>query len=337
MSRPAPLPPRCPFQNRGVTRRALESKPQTTQTDDKLCAQHHRFPSHGSLLDEQPLWLDDLLTDPEISPRGISLQRSSSDPVALLEVATSFHGPISPITEEDALSDGILHESRESGEASEIGYGFEVGNCVYGPNSPRQKTKMDDLESSVVTALLKDVPSNPLQYLTVDYPITSVINELNEKEDSTSSGNLDSESISRRYFFRRSGQRSRVRKLQYIAELERSVDILQTLGADLAARVASLFQYRLALSVENKKLRQQLASLQQEKIIKHGQHQSLKNEAERLRMIYGRHRRSKSAASCFGTSPSVVIDPSPIDWQTLDLGKLSLGRNQVSLNHGLGH
>ncbi|CAL9115393.1 basic leucine zipper 34-like isoform X2 [Musa acuminata AAA Group] len=334
MSRPAPLPPRCPFQNRGVTRRALESKPQTTQTDDKLCAKHHRFPSHGSLLDEQPLWLDDLLTDPEISPRGISLQRSSSDPVALLEVATSFHGPISPITEEDALSDGILHESRESEEASEIGYGFEVGNCVYGPNSPRQKTKMDDLESSVVTALLKDVPSNPLQYLTVDYPSTSVINELNEKEDSTSSGNLDSESISRR----RSGQRSRVRKLQYIAELERSVDILQTLGADLAARVASLFQYRLALSVENKKLRQQLASLQQEKIIKHGQHQSLKNEAERLRMIYGRHRRSKSAALCFGTSPSVVVvDPSPIDWQTLDLGKLSLGGNQVSMKHGLGH
>ncbi|RRT48004.1 hypothetical protein B296_00053398 [Ensete ventricosum] len=198
MSRPAPLPPRCPFQNRGVTRRALESKPQTTQKDDNLCAQHRRFPPHGFLPDEQPLWLDDLLTDPEISPRGISLRRSSSDPVALLEVGTSFHGPISPITEEDALSDGILHESQESEEASEIGYGFEVGNCVYGPNSPRQKTKMADSESSVVTALLKDVPSNPLQYLTVDYPSTSVINELNEKEDSTSSGNLDSESISRR-------------------------------------------------------------------------------------------------------------------------------------------
>lgn len=55
-----------------------------------------------------------------------------------------------------------------------------------------------------------------------------------------------------------------------------------------------------------------------------GQHQSLKNEAERLRMICGRHRRSKSVAACFEMDPS-ELDPSPINWQMLDLGKLNLG------------
>ncbi|EMS53379.1 hypothetical protein TRIUR3_32634 [Triticum urartu] len=66
----------------------------------------------------------------------------------------------------------------------------------------------------------------------------------------------------------RSGQRSRVRKLQYIADLERTVDSLQIMGADLAVRVASHFQLRNALSIENKQLRRQIASLQQAKLMK---------------------------------------------------------------------
>jgi len=107
------------------------------------------------------------------------------------------------------------------------------------------------------------------------------------------------------------------------------------MGAELAAGVASLFQQRVALSVENKKLRQQIAWLRQEKVIKDGQYQSLKNEAERLKAIYGRHRRTKSAASCFepGTAEA---DPSITTWQMLDFGKLSLGGNPVPLRHGLG-
>ncbi|CAL9102132.1 basic leucine zipper 6-like isoform X1 [Musa acuminata AAA Group] len=313
MSWPAPLPPRCPFQSKGVPRRASDSAPQTPQNDTGSYAQN--------LMDEPPSWVDDLLAEPASGHRGISLRRSSSDPVSLLEVATSFQGPISPANEEDALSDSLLHESLEAAGASEVDGGFEAGSWVFGPNSPRQRSKLTDSESSIVTALLENVPSNPLQYLTVDYPSTSVTSKPHGMEDDYNPlANPDSHKLQRRH----SGQRSRVRKLQYIAELERTVDMLQTLGADLATRVASLFQYRLALSMENKKLRQQIASLRQEKNIKDGQHQSLKNEAERLRMICGRHRRSKSVAACFEMDPS-ELDPSPINWQMLDLGKLNLG------------
>lgn len=64
-----------------------------------------------------------------------------------------------------------------------------------------------------------------------------------------------------------------------------------------------------------------------------GQHHSLKNEAERLRMICGRHRRSKSAASCFEIPP---VDSSTISWQMLDFGNLSLGGSRASFKHNLG-
>ncbi|CAD5184961.1 unnamed protein product [Musa acuminata subsp. malaccensis] len=302
------------------------------RNDDNLCVQYPGFSSDVALLDEQPLLLDDLLTEPEISPGGVSLRRSASDPLAFLEVASSLHG-LSPVKEEDALSDGVLHESLESEGTSEVGSGFEAGNCVYGRNSPRQRSKLTDSESWMVSSLLENVPSNPQQYLTMDYPSTYVVNEPNGKEvDCVPSGYLDSEKISKRC----SGQRSRVRKLQHIVQLEITIDILQTLGTDLVARVASLFQYHLALSVGNKNLRQQIASLRQEKIIKDGERQSLKNEAERLKMMLRHHQRSKSMASCFEKG-TYVADPSTLNWQMLDLENLTLGGSQVPLKHSLRH
>lgn len=46
---------------------------------------------------------------------------------------------------------------------------------------------------------------------------------------------------------------------------------MQKFESDLAARVGSLFQQRLALSVENNKLKQKVVKLQQQKIIADGE------------------------------------------------------------------
>ncbi|XP_010931066.1 uncharacterized protein At4g06598 isoform X2 [Elaeis guineensis] len=330
MSRPAHLPPRCPFQNRGLLPRALDSTPQTTL---------YKFPSQGSIIDEKPSWLDDLLTDSESSPRGISHRRSSSDSAAILDVSATLGGPISPINEGNASPVGALHKSSETTDGGASNSGFEAGSafeasCVYGPNSPRQKSKLTSSESSIVTALLENVPWNPLQYVTMDFHNGSNSSESNVSgEVLVATGDHDPEKAARR----RSGQRSRVRKLQYIAELERTVDALQTLRADLAARVASLYPQHFALSIENKKLRRQMAILQQEKMMKDGQCQSLKSEAEGLKMIYGCPRRSKSAASCFEMGFSNAdISSGDNGWQSLNFGKLSLGGSPVAMKHGLG-
>ncbi|CAN0896732.1 Basic leucine zipper 34 [Linum grandiflorum] len=70
---------------------------------------------------------------------------------------------------------------------------------------------------------------------------------------------------------RQSAQRSRVRKLQYISELERSVTSLQAEVSVLSPRVAFLDHQRLLLNVDNSAIKQRIAALAQDKIFKDDQ------------------------------------------------------------------
>ncbi|XP_062190002.1 basic leucine zipper 2-like isoform X2 [Phragmites australis] len=85
---------------------------------------------------------------------------------------------------------------------------------------------------------------------------------------------------------RQSAQRSRVRKLQYISELERSVTSLQTEVSALSPRVAFLDHQRSLLTLGNSHLKQRIAALAQDKIFKDAHQEALKREIERLRQIY---------------------------------------------------
>ncbi|KAL5729985.1 hypothetical protein ACHQM5_002867 [Ranunculus cassubicifolius] len=85
---------------------------------------------------------------------------------------------------------------------------------------------------------------------------------------------------------RQSAQRSRVRKLQYISELERSVTSLQTEVSALSPRVAFLDHQRLVLNVDNSALKQRIAALAQDKMFKDAHQEALRKEIERLRQLY---------------------------------------------------
>lgn len=289
-----------------------------------MFTQSCRFPSEDPFFGEPPCWLDDLLADSGKIPNLPLLRRACSDSDAILDALRTFQSPIFPIEEGDLQPAGETGDSLDAAVRGESGSGVEV-SCVYGPNSPRQKCRLTSSESSIVNAVLENVPSNPLQYLTID-PSTGLHgNVANAKGDACDDVNhLDQD----KSFKRRSGQRSRVRKLQYIADLERTVDSLQNIGADLAVRVASHFQLRNALSMENKQLWRQIASLQQAKLMKDGQTHFLKKETERLKEISVRHRRSRSVTSCFEPG-SIGADPSAINWQTFDMSKLSLNGSPV--------
>ncbi|KAL5213043.1 hypothetical protein ABZP36_023890 [Zizania latifolia] len=322
MSRSPHLPPRCPPLGPQIRR------------DDSLFTESCRFPSDDLFVGEPPCWLDDLLADSGKSHNLPPLRRACSDSDAILDALTTFQSPIYPI------EDGGLQLVGEAGgsinavaEDGGSGSGIE-GSCVYGPNSPRQKSRLTSSESSMVNAVLENVPSNPLQYLMIDAKSgvncnMGVVNGTGDTDDALCHADQE------KSLKRRSGQRSRVRKLQYIADLERTVDSLQNIGADLAVRVASLFQLRNALSMENKQLRRQITSLQQAKLIKDGQTQILKKETERLKQISARHRRSRSATSCFEPN-SFGADPSAINWQMLDMSKLSLNGGAVPPRGGFG-
>ncbi|CAL4968963.1 unnamed protein product [Urochloa decumbens] len=321
MSRSPHLPPRCP-----------PLGPQITQRDDNLFTQSCRFPSGDPFYGEPPCWFDDLLADSGKAPNFPPLRRACSDSDAILDALSTLQSPIHPIAEGDLSPGGEAEDLFDAVEGGESGGSVVDASCVYGPNSPRQKSRLTTSESSMVNAVLENVPSNPLQYLTIDASSGMYGNVANGIADATDAfGHPDQD----KSFKRRSGQRSRVRKLQYIAELERTVDSLQNIGADLSLRVASLFQLHNALSMENEQLRIQISSLQHAKLIKDGQTQALKNEAERLKQISARHRRSRSFTSCY--SPSPYGDTSSVNWQMPDMAKLSLNSSISPRGGGGGY
>ncbi|KAJ4906611.1 Basic leucine zipper 34 [Raphanus sativus] len=108
----------------------------------------------------------------------------------------------------------------------------------------------------------------------------------NNSGDSSGNRIIDPKRVKRILANRQSAQRSRVRKLQYISELERSVTTLQSEVSVLSPRVAFLDHQRLLLNVDNSALKQRIAALAQDKIFKDAHQESLKREIERLRQVY---------------------------------------------------
>ncbi|KAH0882106.1 hypothetical protein HID58_058202 [Brassica napus] len=108
----------------------------------------------------------------------------------------------------------------------------------------------------------------------------------NNSGDSSVTRILDPKRVKRILANRQSAQRSRVRKLQYITELERSVTSLQAEVSVLSPRVAFLDHQRLLLNVDNSSLKQRIAALAQDKIFKDAHQEALKREIERLREVY---------------------------------------------------
>ncbi|KAG4967828.1 hypothetical protein JHK87_033479 [Glycine soja] len=110
---------------------------------------------------------------------------------------------------------------------------------------------------------------------------------------------------------RQSAQRSRVRKLQYISELERSVTSLQAEVSVLSPRVAFLDHQRLLLNVDNSALKQRIAALAQDKIFKDAHQEALKREIERLRQVYHQQNIKKMDNNAAASPPSQSPSPSP--------------------------
>ncbi|WOK91519.1 basic leucine zipper 61-like [Canna indica] len=110
---------------------------------------------------------------------------------------------------------------------------------------------------------------------------------------------VDPKRVKRILANRQSAQRSRVRKLQYISELERSVTSLQarTEVSALSPRVAFLDHQRSILTMGNSHLKQRIAALAQDKIFKDAHQEALKKEIERLIQVYHQQNLDKMATA----------------------------------------
>ncbi|KAK8943654.1 putative transcription factor PosF21 [Platanthera guangdongensis] len=100
---------------------------------------------------------------------------------------------------------------------------------------------------------------------------------------------VDPKRVKRILANRKSAQRSRVRKLQYITELERSLAKLQMQVSALSPRVAFLDHQRSILTVGNSQLRQRIVALAQDNIFRDTHQETLKKEIESLRRAHRQH------------------------------------------------
>lgn len=210
------------------------------------------------------------------------LRRSVSDSITLLDAL------------EEAFPSLTLRNDNDNSVVNETCNVLESA-CTYGPNSPRKKSNLTFIENATVSALSESVSEDTTHCVDENPRISATTHCDWGGDDCNSVGDLNTE---KKALKRHSGQRSRVRKLQYIAELERTVDVLQNLESGLSVRVAALLEQHVSLSMENSKLKQQMARLQQEKLMMDREYLSLKKQLERLKLCPIKSRNSKVSTYC---------------------------------------
>ncbi|CAK9182954.1 unnamed protein product [Ilex paraguariensis] len=240
------------------------------------------MPSTAAATTQQHSWVDEFLDFS--AARRNSHRRSVSDPISFIE---------SPFGEECNNSNGTLMQMQCTNNGFER-LDDEQLRCMFSedvaPSSTNPSTP-SDLNSDVDE---KPTPPENHQHQpknepgeVVDSSCKSETQQPNKPSANFSGDTIvDPKRVKRILANRQSAQRSRVRKLQYISELERSVSTLQTEVSALSPRVAFLDHQRLILNVDNSALKQRIAALAQDKIFKDAHQEALKKEIERLRQIY---------------------------------------------------
>ncbi|KAL2231415.1 uncharacterized protein At4g06598 [Sesamum indicum] len=301
------LPPKCPFPSLPPSYDEYIPTsvigPKAPQKPRHGNSHHQRTSSESFLLEEQPSWLDELLNEPEPPVRRGGHRRSSSDSFAYIDTANV--GSMNYVAQDDnklinmtPLSSwgsqdfdfykGIQHSSfyanlNPSGKTKNKPWNTPISSVAppRGRPSPRDtaivpnagslSTSQDaDRDPTSLSEKQEDVESGP---------------KGSSGKDSTHVKSSASETDTKRAK-QQFAQRSRVRKLQYIAELERNVQALQAEGSEVSAELEFLNQQNLILTMENKALKQRLDSLSQEQLIKYMEHEVLEREVARLRSLY---------------------------------------------------
>ncbi|XP_076930024.1 basic leucine zipper 61-like [Bidens hawaiensis] len=202
---------------------------------------------------QQPNWVDEFLDFS--SMKRNSHRRSTSDPIAFVESNNSGFERLDDEQFSSMFSDNIVSD-------------LPLTRSSSNPSSPSDQNSDNEIRSQP-----KNEPKTES-----DKPCFNF--------SSDGSTIVDPKRVKRILANRQSAQRSRVRKLQYISELERSFTTLQTEVSVLSPRVAFLDHQRLVLNVDNSAMKQRIAALAQDKIFKDAHQEALKKEIERLMKVY---------------------------------------------------
>ncbi|XP_062094415.1 basic leucine zipper 34-like [Humulus lupulus] len=253
---------------------------------------------------QQPCWVDEFL-DFTATRRGAH-RRSASDSIAFLEsplveecrnsaALMMMHGSFDRLDDDQLMS--MFSDDVSSAQAATAAAASNPSTPSSDQNSNNNNNNNNENDNKLFATMSLD--HNQQQQQQPKSEPGDVEDSPSEGEDhapplnfsaagTVSSGDtiFDPKRVKRILANRQSAQRSRVRKLQYISELERSVTTLQSEVSALSPRVAFLDHQRLILNVDNSALKQRIAALAQDKIFKDAHQEALKNEIERLRQVY---------------------------------------------------
>ncbi|TVU51312.1 hypothetical protein EJB05_02728, partial [Eragrostis curvula] len=291
LQKQALLPPRSPFPAASAPAPAphAELGPIARPREAHHRHGHQRTSSESFLVDEQPSWLDDLLDEPETPARAHGRpghRRSSSDSFALFDSGAS-----------SGMYDNVLNGRRGGGQvASWTGapeffpdpssFGRQQGRTWdsrqmfrQGGGVPMPAREKNGGRHGTVKRIWR---SRAWSYAEWKGHGDAALDQRKEGINLRhSQSEADTKRAKQQY-----AQRSRVRKLQYIAELERRVQSLQTEGIEVSAEMDFLGQQNIMLDLENKALKQRLESLSQEHLIKRYQQEMFEREISRLRSLF---------------------------------------------------
>ncbi|KAI7754052.1 hypothetical protein M8C21_009567 [Ambrosia artemisiifolia] len=297
------LPPKSPFPSTApsyadyVSNSAIGRKGQPKYRD--VNPHHQRTSSESFLIEEQPSWLDDLLNEPETPPVRRGHRRSSSDSFTYMEAANAAYNEYQAQTENrlrnltsvpswGSQDFDLYKDFRNSGS-----FYAEPNAMIRNKNrgawdSPQNAIKHNFVhQASVSSSASREGDGNTSMATEKKEAVDSARQDADasERKDSSINKGSVSETDTKRAK-QQFAQRSRVRKLQYIAELEKNVQALQAEGSEVSAEVEFLNQQSLILGMENKALKQRLDNLAQEQLIKYMEHEVLEREIGRLRALY---------------------------------------------------
>ncbi|XP_051132957.1 uncharacterized protein At4g06598-like [Andrographis paniculata] len=280
------LPPKIPFPS--VSPSFSDYIPSSAAVGSRALSKirdgnsHQRTSSESFLIEEQPSWLDELLDEPETPVRKGAHRRSSSDSFAYIDTPGNYVAPdnrksnsITPMSSWGSQEFDMYKVLRPSSYHTDTPV-----NSVpppWGLTSPRDTANV--LNSGLMST------SHGADRIPASLAETQDPKGSFENKDHTHAKCLASEADTKRAK-QKFAQRSRVRKLQYIAALERNVQSLEAEGSGVSAEFDFLNQQNMILSMENKALKHRLESLSQEQLIKHLEHEVLEREVVRLRNLY---------------------------------------------------
>lgn len=288
----APLPPRNP-----ITLPHLDHTSSSALVSDKFLedqGHHHRASSDSFLLEEQPSWLDDLLNEPE-TPLCKGHRRSSSDSVTFLDTTAK------PFKKEILIGGPSWISQTNSNHHRQDLWSTAFYENIKQQESaqPRNGINVTQSSSSVQTQAVAP-------FKTAGKSVWEG-SEGSSAKNGCSQANAGSRSESKRAK-QQVAHRSRVRRLQYIAELERSIQILQAEGSEVSAELEYLDQQILILSMENRALHLRLDSLSQVQQLKHLEQNMLEREIGRLQFLYQQQQQQQKKNSARRQSKNRDLD-----------------------------